>query len=54
MKAECRFLIAQFHAMMVMTYGAIPIIREAAEETTGESLLLKQEPFYLFYYFLTD
>ena len=46
MKAECRFLIAQFHAMMVMTYGAIPIIREAAEETTGESLLLKQEPFY--------
>ena len=31
MKAECRFLIAQFHAMMVMTYGAIPIIREAAE-----------------------
>lgn len=46
MKAECRFFIAQFHAMLAMTYGAIPIIRGAAEETTGETLYLKQQPFY--------
>ena len=46
MKAECRFFIAYYHAMMVMTYGGVPIIREAAEEISGESLLLKQEPFY--------
>lgn len=46
MKAECRFFIAYYHAMMAMTYGGVPIIREAAEEISGESLLLKQEPFY--------
>lgn len=45
MKAECRFFIAYFHAVMAMTYGAVPIIRDAAEEITGETLLLKQEPF---------
>lgn len=45
MKAECRFFIAYFHAVMVMTYGAVPIIRDATEEITGETLLLKQEPF---------
>ncbi len=45
MKAECRFFIAYYHAMMAMTYGAVPIIREAAVELSGESLLLKQEPF---------
>ncbi len=45
MKAECRFFIAYFHAMMAMTYGAVPIIRDATEEITGETLLLKQEPF---------
>lgn len=28
MKAECRFFIAYFHAVMAMTYGAVPIIRE--------------------------
>lgn len=30
---------------MAMTYGAVPIIRDATEEITGETLLLKQEPF---------
>lgn len=45
MKAECRFFIAYFHAVMAMTYGAVPIIRDATEEITGETLLLKQEPF---------
>lgn len=45
MKAECRFFIAYFHAVMAMTYGAVPIIRDATEEITGEILLLKQEPF---------
>ena len=44
-KAECRFFIAYFHAVMAMTYGAVPIIRDATEEITGETLLLKQEPF---------
>lgn len=45
MKAECRFFIAYFHAVMAMTYGAVPIIRDATEAITGETLLLKQEPF---------
>lgn len=45
MKAECRFFIAYFHAVMAMTYGAVPIIRDATEEITSETLLLKQEPF---------
>ena len=45
MKAECRFFIAYFHAVMAMTYGAVPIIRDATEEITGETLLLKREPF---------
>lgn len=45
MKAECRFFIAYFHAVMAMTYGAVPIIRDATEGITGETLLLKQEPF---------
>ena len=45
MKAECRFFIAYFHAVMAMTYGAVPIVRDATEEITGETLLLKQEPF---------
>lgn len=45
MKAECRFFIAYFHAVMAMTYGAVPIIRDATEEIIGETLLLKQEPF---------
>ena len=45
MKAECRFFIAYFHAVMAMTYGAVPIIRDATEEITCETLLLKQEPF---------
>lgn len=45
MKAECRFFIAYFHAVMAMTYGAVPIIRDATEEITRETLLLKQEPF---------
>ena len=31
MKAECRFFIAYFHAVMAMTYGAVPIIRDATE-----------------------
>lgn len=46
MKAECRFLIAYFHSLMVMTYGAVPIIEEAAPTTNAEDLMLKQRPFY--------
>ena len=46
MKAECRFFIAYYHSLLAMTYGAVPIIREASTEITGQSLLLKQEPFY--------
>ena len=46
MKAECRFFIAYYHSLMVMTYGAVPIIREAAPTTNAEDLYLKQEPFY--------
>ena len=46
MKAECRFLIAYFHSLMVMTYGAVPLITEAAPTTNAEDLYLKQEPFY--------
>lgn len=45
MKAECRFFIGYFHSVLAMTYGAVPIIHEAVEETTGEALMLKQEPF---------
>ncbi len=46
MKAECRFLIAYYHSLMVMTYGAVPIIKEAAPTTNAEDLYLKQRPFY--------
>lgn len=46
MKAECRFFIGYFHSMLVMTYGSVPIIREAAESASSDNLMLKQEPFY--------
>lgn len=46
MKAECRFFIAYYHSLLVMTYGAVPIIDEAAPTTNAEDLMLKQEPFY--------
>lgn len=46
MKAECRFFIAYFHSLMVMTYGAVPIISEAAPTTNAEDLMIKQRPFY--------
>lgn len=46
MKAECRFFIAYYHAMMVMTYGAVPMITEPAQGTDASHMLLKQEPFY--------
>lgn len=46
MKAECRFFIAYYHAMMVMTYGAIPMITEPAQGTDAADMQLKQQPFY--------
>lgn len=46
MKAECRFFIAYYHAMMVMTYGSIPMITGKAEGTDANNMLLKQAPFY--------
>lgn len=46
MKGECRFFIAYYHAMMVMTYGAIPMITEAAQGTNAADMQVKQEPFY--------
>lgn len=46
MKAECRFFIAYFHSLLVMTYGSVPIISEAAPTTNAEDLMLKQRPFY--------
>ena len=46
MKAECRFFIAYYHAMMVMTYGAIPMITEPAQGTDASDMQLKQQPFY--------
>lgn len=46
MKAECQFFIAYYQGIMAMTYGSVPIIREAAKSTDGKDLMLKQEPFY--------
>ena len=46
MKAECRFFIAYFHSLLVMTYGAVPIISEAAPTTNAEDLMVEQRPFY--------
>lgn len=46
MKGECRFFIAYYHAMMVMTYGAIPMITGPAQGTDAADMQLKQEPFY--------
>ncbi len=46
MKAECEFFIAYFHSLMVMTYGSVPIISEAAPTTNAEDLMIKQRPFY--------
>ena len=47
MKAECEFFIAYFHSLMVMTYGSVPIISEAAPTTNAEDLMIKQRPFYV-------
>ena len=46
MKAECRFFIAYYHSLLVMTYGAVPIIDKAAPSTQDEDTFLKQRPFY--------
>ena len=46
MKAECRFFIAYYHSLLVMTYGSVPIIEEAAPTTNAEDLMIKQRPFY--------
>ena len=46
MKAECRFFIAYYHSLLLMTYGAIPIIDKATDELSGSSLMLEQRPFY--------
>ncbi len=46
MKAECRFFIAYYQSLLVMTYGAVPLIKGAAPSTDAEDLMLKQEPFY--------
>jgi hypothetical protein len=47
MKAECDFLIAYYHSLLLMYYGAIPIIRDAyGSNISSEDLMVKQEPFY--------
>lgn len=46
MKAECRFFIAYYHSVLVMTYGSVPLIKEAAPTTTENDVNLKQRPFY--------
>lgn len=46
MKAECRFFIAYYQSLLVMTYGSVPIISEAAPTTNASDLMLKQRPFY--------
>ncbi len=46
MKAECRFFIAYYQSLMVMTYGSVPLIKEAAPTTNAEDLMVKQRPFY--------
>lgn len=46
MKAECRFFIAYFHSLLVMTYGSVPLIAEAAPTTNADDLMVKQRPFY--------
>lgn len=46
MKAECRFFIAYYHSVLAMTYGAVPLITEAAPTTDAEDMMLKQRPFY--------
>lgn len=46
MKAECRFFIAYYQSLLVMTYGSVPLITEAALSTNAEDLMVKQRPFY--------
>lgn len=46
MKAECRFFIAYYQSLLVMTYGSVPLITEAAATTNAQDLMLKQRPFY--------
>ena len=46
MKAECRFMIAYFHSLIVMNYGSVPIIDEAEVGTNASDMMLKQRSFY--------
>lgn len=46
MKAECRFMIAYYHSLMVMNYGSVPIIEGAAVGTNASDMMLKQRKFY--------
>lgn len=46
MKAECRFMIAYYHSLLVMNYGSVPMLREAVVGTNAEDMMLKQEKFY--------
>ena len=46
MKAECRFMIAYYHSLLVMNYGSVPMIKDAAVGTNAADMMLKQEKFY--------
>ena len=46
MKAECRFMIAYYHSLLVMNYGSVPMLRDAVVGTNAEDMMLKQEKFY--------
>ena len=46
MKAECRFMIAYYHSLLVMNYGSVPMLREAVVGTNAEDMMLKQAKFY--------
>ena len=46
MKAECRFMIAYYHSLLVMNYGSVPMLKEAVVGTNAEDMMLKQEKFY--------
>lgn len=46
MKAECRFMIAYYHSLLLMNYGSVPMIKGAAVGTNASDMMLKQEKFY--------
>ncbi len=46
MKAECRFMIAYYHSLLVMNYGSVPMLKEAVVGTNASDMMLKQEKFY--------